>query len=117
MSKLSTHVLDTANGHPAKGMKVEFVRNPGNAEEVLKSLVTNEDGRTDQLLLSADEMAVGEYELRFDVANCFQQLTGGAEEPGFLNVVPIRFFITDASQGYHVPLLCSPWSFSTYRGS
>lgn len=117
MAKLSTHVLDTANGRPAAGMQVEFVRNPGAGESVLKTLVTNDDGRTDELLLSESEMQQGEYELRFDVGAYYRRVGGGAPEPGFLNVVPIRFTIFDASQGYHVPLLCSPWSFSTYRGS
>ncbi|MCJ8309868.1 MAG: hydroxyisourate hydrolase [Rhizobiaceae bacterium] len=113
MSKLSTHVLDTANGRPAAGMKIDFVRNPGAGEEHLKSVVTNADGRTDALLLTADEMAAGEYELRFNVGDYF----GNGDGPGFLNVVPVRFTITHPEQGYHVPLVCSPWSFSTYRGS
>lgn len=117
MSKLSTHVLDTANGHPAAGMKIEFVRNPGPQEQHLKTAVTNGDGRTDELLLDAGEMAQGEYELRFDVGSYFADLSDSAAQPGFLNIVPIRFTITNAAEGYHVPLLCSPWSFSTYRGS
>lgn len=87
MSKLSTHVLDTANGRPAAGMKIDFVRNPGANEEHLKSVVTNADGRTDSLLLTADEMAAGEYELRFNVGHYF----GDGETPGFLNIVPVRF--------------------------
>ena len=114
MSKLSTHVLDTANGRPAAGMKIDFVRNPSSGEELLKSVITNQDGRTDELLLTADEMVAGEYELRFDVGSYFGS---GGEGPSFLNVVPVRFRITDPDQGYHVPLVCSPWSFSTYRGS
>ena len=117
MSKLSTHVLDTANGHPAAGMKIDFVRNPGASEELIKSVSTNQDGRTDELLLSAAEMAVGEYELRFHVSDYFKAAGTKMPSPAFLNVVPVRFTIYDASQGYHVPLLCSPWSFSTYRGS
>ncbi|MGI9366593.1 MAG: hydroxyisourate hydrolase, partial [Rhizobiaceae bacterium] len=82
-----------------------------------KSAVTNNDGRTDELLLDADEMVECEYELRFDVGNYFSGLSENASQPGFLNVVPIRFTITNAAEGYHVPLLGSPWSFSTYRGS
>jgi len=117
MSKLSTHVLDTANGNPAKGMRIDFVRDPGVGELLLKTVVTNDDGRTDELLLTASEMAEGEYELRFDVGGYFGELAGNTSSPGFLNIVPVRFFITDSDQGYHVPLLCSPWSFSTYRGS
>lgn len=117
MSKLSTHVLDTSNGHPAANMRIDFVRGPGAEEQLLKSLSTNADGRTDELLLSAEEMKTGEYELRFHVADYFRSMGTAMPEPAFLNVVPIRFTIYDASQGYHVPLLCSPWSFSTYRGS
>ena len=113
MTKLSTHVLDTANGHPAAGMKIDFVSNPGSGETLIKSVVTNSDGRTDELLLAGDQMAKGEYELRFDVGSYFASSGDGA----FLNIVPIRFSITDPSQGYHVPLVCSPWSYSTYRGS
>jgi len=98
-------------------MTIEFVRNPGSGETVLKTLLTNSDGRTDELLLSESEMAEGEYELRFDVGEYFRRISGDSSSAGFLNVVPVRFSIYDASQGYHVPLLCSPWSFSTYRGS
>ena len=117
MSKLSTHVLDTSNGVPAAGMKIDFVQNPGHNEKIIKSVVTNDDGRTDELLLNADEMQVGEYELRFHVSEYFKVMGTTMPDPPFLNVVPIRFTIFDKSQGYHVPLLCSPWSFSTYRGS
>lgn len=128
MSKLSTHVLDTANGRPAAGMKIDFVRNPGAGEQLVKSVVTNSDGRTDELLLTAEQMAAGEYELRFDVGSYFGGGEGSGERGGddegsgetgaaFLNIVPVRFTITDPDQGYHVPLVCSPWSFSTYRGS
>ncbi len=117
MSKLSTHVLDTVNGRPAPNMKIEFLRNPGAGEELVKTLRTNDDGRTDGLLLESNEMAVGEYELRFHVAEYFKGLGTEMPDPAFLNVVPIRFSIFDTSQGYHVPLLCSPWSYSTYRGS
>ena len=117
MSKLSTHVLDTVNGHPAANMKIEFVLNPGPTEELLKTVQTNSDGRTDELLLNANEMAIGEYELRFHVAEYFKVMGTKMPNPAFLNVVPVRFSIYDADQGYHVPLLCSPWSYSTYRGS
>ncbi len=117
MSKLSTHVLDTSNGHPAANMKIDFIKNPGPSEVLIKTVVTNTDGRTHELLLSESEMAIGEYELRFHVFDYFKAMGTTMPNPGFLNIVPIRFTIFDASQGYHVPLLCSPWSFSTYRGS
>jgi 5-hydroxyisourate hydrolase len=108
MGKLSTHVLDTANGRPAAGMKIELRRIPSG--EVIKTLITNNDGRTDEPVLGADEIAAGEYELVFYVGAYFS-------EAKFLDIVPVRFRITDAGQNYHVPLLCSPWSYSTYRGS
>ena len=106
-AKLSTHVLDLTRGQPAAGVAVELWR----GGERLKKVVTNADGRTDAPLLAAHEMAIGEYELRFHVGAYF------ADGAGFLNVVPIRFTITDATASYHVPLLCSPWAYSTYRGS
>jgi len=106
--KLSTHVLDTAKGCPANGMKIELWSSE--AASLIKSVRTNADGRTDALLLTAEEMAVGLYELRFFVGAYFGEFT-------FLDVVPVRFNISDARVGYHVPLLCTPWSYSTYRGS
>jgi len=108
MGKLSTHVLDTANGRPAAGMKIELRRMPGG--DVVKTLTTNSDGRTDELLLGPEEISEGDYELSFHVGTYFG-------ESKFLDVVPVRFRISDATQGYHVPLLCTPWSYSTYRGS
>ena len=108
MGKLSTHVLDTANGRPAAGMVIELRRMPSG--ETVKTLTTNNDGRTDEPVLGADEIAAGEYELAFHIGAYFG-------EAKFLDIVPVRFCIADAAQNYHVPLLCSPWSYSTYRGS
>ena len=108
MGKLSTHVLDTANGRPAAGMKIELRRIPSG--ELVKNLTTNNDGRTDEPVLGPDEITAGDYELVFHVGAYFG-------ESKFLDVVPVRFRIADAGQNYHVPLLCSPWSYSTYRGS
>jgi 5-hydroxyisourate hydrolase len=108
MGKLSTHVLDTANGRPAAGMKIELRRMPSG--ETVKTLATNNDGRTDEPVLGPDEVAAGDYELIFHVGAYFG-------EAKFLDLVPVRFRIFDSSQNYHVPLLCSPWSYSTYRGS
>ncbi len=104
--KLSTHVLDTANGRPAAGMKIEL-RSGGT---LLKTVVTNADGRTDAPLLAGAEVAAGEYELLFHVGDYFGTRA-------FLDIVPVRFIISDPAAGYHVPLLCSPWAYSTYRGS
>lgn len=108
MSTLSTHVLDTARGCPAAGMKIELWSRDRSL--LLKTVTTNSDGRTDSPLLSGDEMASGDYELLFHVGEYFG-------EAKFLGCVPVRFTITDASARYHIPLLVSPWAYSTYRGS
>lgn len=112
-AKLSTHVLDLTSGKPAAGMKVELWRR-GQTPALLKSVVTNTDGRTDAPLLSEKEMAAGSYELVFHVRAYF---AARGVESVFLDEVPIRFAIADAAAGYHVPLLVTPWAYSTYRGS
>lgn len=119
MGKLSTHVLDTANGKPAAGMKIDFYKLKQNGERsMIKSVVTNDDGRTDELLLDDASIKVGRYEIEFNVGEYFSKLAGTENhEPAFLEKVPVQFGISDASQNYHVPLLVSPWSYSTYRGS
>jgi 5-hydroxyisourate hydrolase len=111
MAKLSTHVLDIATGKPAVGMRIELYRLDATARTKLKEVKTNNDGRTDSPLLSENEMDEGIYELLFFVGDYFQ----AAQR--FLDVVPVRFRITDKTGNYHVPLLCSPWAYSTYRGS
>ena len=113
---LTTHVLDTANGKPAAGMSVELFVVDGETRTQMKSVRTNADGRTDGPLLSREEFAVGQYEIVFDVAGYFARDTD-LPEPPFLGRVPIRFGIADPDAHYHVPLLISPWSYSTYRGS
>ena len=105
--RLTTHVLDTARGRPAAGIPVELARLDGDGRELVASTRTNADGRTDAPLL--EPLEPGTYELTFDV--------GGHFEEGFLERVPVRFTIADADAHYHVPLLVSPWSYSTYRGS
>jgi 5-hydroxyisourate hydrolase len=117
MSKLSTHVLDTSAGKPAAGMRIDFSRAEGAHFRLLKSLTSNADGRTDELLLDSNSMAVGEYEILFYVGNYFTERGIEQSSPAFLTCVPIRFCIADKSAAYHVPLLVSPWSYSTYRGS
>ena len=113
---LTTHVLDTANGKPADGMSLELYAIENEHRSLLKTLRTNGDGRTDGPLLGEGEFGAGLYEIVFDVAGYF---AGGADlpEPPFLGRVPIRFGIADPDAHYHVPLLVSPWSYSTYRGS
>ena len=114
---LTTHVLDTASGRPAAGMALELACVAGNGERrVLKRARTNADGRTDAPLLEADELARGVYEIVFDVGEYFAGRPSSADPP-FLGRVPVRFGIADASVHYHVPLLTSPWAYSTYRGS
>jgi 5-hydroxyisourate hydrolase len=116
-AKLSTHVLDIANGRPASGMKIELWSLTSGAPRLLKTVQTNADGRADQPLLNADEMAAGAYELIFFVADYFAEKATGKSEIPFLDRVPVRFGIADVHASYHVPLLVSPWAYSTYRGS
>ncbi len=116
-AKLSTHVLDTARGLPARGMQIQLWSLSGPQRQLLKTVRTNADGRTDAPLLGAEEMRPGEYELVFFVGDYFALQPGAASGPRFLDRVPVRFGIADAAASYHVPLLCSPWFYSTYRGS
>jgi 2-oxo-4-hydroxy-4-carboxy-5-ureidoimidazoline decarboxylase len=116
-AKLSTHVLDTAHGCPAAGMKLELWRLAGEARTLVASTVTNADGRTDAPLLSATEMKTGSFEIIFFVGDYFAIKSPTPAESRFLDRVPVRFRIIEAGASYHVPLLCSPWSYSTYRGS
>ncbi len=111
--KLTTHVLDTAAGRPAAGVEIVLVRVADGAE--VARTRTNSDGRTDLPLLDGDAFGPGTYELRFHVAPYFAGRPGIAEPP-FLDVVPVRFTIVDDTH-HHVPLLVSPWAYSTYRGS
>ncbi|NVK31573.1 MAG: hydroxyisourate hydrolase [Gammaproteobacteria bacterium] len=111
MKKLTTHVLDTANGKPGANIKVELFLLDGDSRTLLKTTTTNSDGRTDAPLLDEAEFALGQYELVFHIAEYFQ-----LAEDAFLTCVPLRFSMNEAAH-YHVPLLCSPWSYSTYRGS
>lgn len=110
MGKLTTHVLDTAHGRPGAGIKVELFRVENQTQALLVTTITNRDGRTDEPLLEGAELRAGTYQLVFHVGAYFRAA-------GFLDLVPIRFAVADAGQHYHVPLLCSPWSYTTYRGS
>jgi 5-hydroxyisourate hydrolase len=112
--RLTTHVLDTAHGRPAAGVSLQLFR--AGEEEPLKTARTNTDGRTDEPLLEGEALSPGVYELVFDVGAYFAD-EGGLAEPPFLGRVPIRFGVSDGEAHYHVPLLASPWSYSTYRGS
>jgi 5-hydroxyisourate hydrolase len=115
--KLTTHVLDTAAGRPASGLRIELHRLDGGGQMTqLADVTTNADGRTDAPLLIGDAMAAGRYRLLFHVGDYFAA-AGSADAKRFLDVVPVLFRIDDAAAGYHVPLLVSPWAYSTYRGS
>ena len=108
MNALTTHVLDVSRGCPARGMTIELWSTEPSRK--IKSVKTNDDGRVDAPLLSGSEMFAGTYELIFCVGDYFG-------EKKFLDRIPVRFSIADAGAKYHVPLLVSPWSYSTYRGS
>lgn len=113
---LTTHVLDTARGCPAQAMQIELYRIDGDARSHLKTLVTNDDGRTDTQILPAEEFALGTYELVFHAGAYLDANGTPPEEPRFLDQIPIRFGMSESSH-YHVPLLLSPFGYSTYRGS
>ena len=114
---LSTHVLDTANGCPAVGMKVALYTTSGDTATLVRELTLNHDGRTDGPLYDNHNLKVGTYRLVFDVAAYFKAKGVALPEPNFLNRVSLDFGIAHPDQHYHVPLLVSPWSYSTYRGS
>ncbi|MDP1669859.1 hydroxyisourate hydrolase [Phaeovulum sp.] len=111
---LTTHVLDTARGCPAVGLRIALYRLTGETRSLLAEAVTNADGRTDAPILPADRFRPGVYELVFHAGAYLGQGTAG---PGFLDLIPIRFGLSDAGAHYHVPLLLSPFGYSTYRGS
>lgn len=113
MGRLTTHVLDTATGRPAAGMRV-VLRREG---EVLAEMVTNLDGRFDRPVLEGSALGAGVYELSFHVGDYLRASGADLPEPPFLDIVPIRFGVWDATAHYHVPLLVSPYGYSTYRGS
>lgn len=113
---LTTHVLDTARGCPAQGLKIDLYRIEGESRSLIRTLATNADGRTDQQILPADEFQTGTYELVFH-AGAYLDATGTPpEDPRFLDVIPLRFGMSEPAH-YHVPLLLSPFGYSTYRGS
>ena len=114
---LSTHVLDTMNGCPAAGMAVEFYSTSGDVATLLRRLTLNNDGRTEGPLFDDGSLRLGTYRLVFDVAGYFKARGVNLPEPNFLGKVCLDFGVAQTDQHYHVPLLVSPWSYSTYRGS
>ena len=116
MGRLTTHILDTALGRPAKGLKIELW-SLGEGPSLIKTVVTNQDGRVDQPLLDGEALKVGQYELRFHAGAYLKETGAPLSEPPFLDVIPLRFGIANKAEHYHVPLLLSPYGYSTYRGS
>jgi len=118
MGRLTTHVLDTANGRPGNGMAIDLYRRTADGDRVhIKRVETNTDGRVDGPVLEGDAFAAGVYEFEFFAGEYFRSAGTALPEPAFVDVALVRFGIADPSQHYHVPLLVSPWSYSTYRGS
>lgn len=113
---LTTHVLDTARGCPAEGLRIALYRIEGERRTHLRTLATNADGRTDAPILPAEEFATGVYELEFHAGAYLDAIGTPPESPRFLDVIPIRFGMSEATH-YHVPLLLSPFGYGTYRGS
>lgn len=114
---LTTHVLDTARGCPAEGIRILLFRVSGNSHRIIAEAVTNADGRTDAPILGKDKFKAGMYELIFEAGPYLTASGVAPEEPRFLDSIPIRFGISDSNSHYHVPLLLSPFGYSTYRGS
>ena len=115
MGRLTTHVLDTASGIPAAGVAIRLYTLDG-GRELRASAVTNHDGRSEQPLLAGETLITGDYELEFDIGDYFRARGAELDDPAFLDTVVIRCALR-AGEHYHVPLLASPWSYSTYRGS
>ena len=117
MGLLTTHVLDTANGCPANGVKIELYKVNGSTIDYVLDTLTNQDGRCDEPILKGERFNIGTYELNFYIGDYFRSKGFELQSPAFLDVVPIRFGVASVADHYHVPLLASPYSFSTYRGS
>jgi 5-hydroxyisourate hydrolase len=117
MGRLTTHVLDTAQGIPAAGVAIELHRVGAEHRMAIGQVTTNADGRVDRALLEDDAFQAGTYELTFDVGSYFARQPVTTADPPFLTLVTIRFTVADPAAHYHVPLLVSPWAYSTYRGS
>jgi len=116
MAKLTTHVLDVYSGKPGKNIKVELFFLNGKEREIINSLVLNTDGRSVKPLAEEDKFKSGKYELVFYIGDYFKEIIKNEKQP-FLDDVVVRFNISNNKENYHVPLLVSPWSYSTYRGS
>jgi 5-hydroxyisourate hydrolase len=118
LAGVTTHVLDVTSGRPAEGVRVELYElAAGSERKLVVEVATNADGRTDKPLMSAEQARAGRFELIFHAGDYFRRRRAELADPPFLDVIPIRFGVADPQAHYHVPLLVSPWSYSTYRGS
>jgi 5-hydroxyisourate hydrolase len=117
MGRLTTHVLDLVNGAPAAGMKIELAALDGPARRVVLTTKTNRDGRPDAALLEGHDFTAGTWQIEFHVADYFRSRGVQLPQPPFLDVVTVRFGVAKPDEHHHVPLLVTPWSYSTYRGS
>ncbi len=115
--RLTTHVLDTMSGKPAAGVRITLRRLEGDQGDLILETITNADGRCDAALLEGDNFMTGQYELIFQAGDYFRKAGVSLDEPAFLDEVPVRFGISDPASHIHVPLLISPYAYSTYRGS
>lgn len=117
MAGITTHVLDTLAGRPGAGMRIDFSMLDGDVWRLVKSVRTNGEGRTDEMIARPEETHVGHYELLFHVSDYFAAQGVALPDPPFIERVPVRFAVFDPAQHYHVPMLATPWSCATYRGS
>ena len=118
MAGVTTHVLDVTSGRPAQGVRLElYALGEGSERRLIADVATNADGRTDKPILSADQARAGRFELLFHAGDYFRRQRAELADPPFLDVIPIRFGLADPQAHYHVPLIVSPWTYSTYRGS
>jgi 5-hydroxyisourate hydrolase len=118
LAGVTTHVLDVTSGRPAAGVRLELYELTGGFErKLIADVVTNADGRTDKPLIGADQARAGHFELIFHAGDYFRHRRAELADPPFLDIIPVRFGIADPQAHYHVPLIVSPWSYSTYRGS
>jgi 5-hydroxyisourate hydrolase len=118
LAGLTTHVLDVTSGRPADGVRIELYELAGGSERKrIADVLTNADGRTDKPLMTAGQARAGRFELVFHAGDYFRRRRAELADPPFLDIIPIRFGVADPKAHYHVPLLVSPWSYSTYRGS
>ena len=117
MAGITTHVLNTVTGKPGAGMRIDFSSLAGDTWKRVKTVHANADGRTDAMILAPEDTRVGHYELAFHVGEHLRAQGMALSDPPFLDVVPVRFAVSDPRAHYHVPMLFSPWSCATYRGS